>query len=205
MCIKQRGGNMIKYISNKILNFIYKNCSLPDDMKEVYQYGIEMTISSILNIILIISISLLVKDFISGIVFLLFFIPLRIYCGGYHATSYFRCNTVFVITYVLVFLIGTSLSTVFKNYIQVAEVILLLSFIPVLIFSPVKNKHKKLSDSTAKKCRIISIILYIVLALASIFFCSMELYGSIMVITLASVSVMILVEIFMQRRGYHEV
>lgn len=196
---------MIKHISNKILNFIYRNCSLSDDMKEVYQYGIETIISSLLNIALIAVISLLVQDFISGIVYLIFFIPLRIYSGGYHATSYFRCNTAFVITFVLVFLIGTSLSTVFKNHIQIAEVILLLSFIPVLIFSPVKNKHKKLSDSTAKKCRIISIILYIVLALASIFFCSMEFYGSIMVMTLVSVSVMILVEIFMQRRGYHEV
>lgn len=196
---------MIKYISNKILNFIYKNCNLSDDMKEAYQYGIETTISSIMNIILIIFISMLFKDFISGIVFLLFFIPIRIYCGGYHATSYFRCNTAFAVTYVLVFLIGTSLSAALKNHIQVAEVILLLFFIPVLIFSPVKNKHKKLSDSTAKKCRIISIILYIVLALASIFFCSMELYGSIMVMTLVSVSVMILIEIFMQRRGYHEV
>ena len=50
-----------------------------------------------------------------------------------------------------------------------------------------------------------SIILYIILALVSIFFCSMELYGSIMVMTLMSVSVMILVGIFMQRRNHHEV
>lgn len=81
----------------------------------------------------------------------------------------------------------------------------MLGFIPVLVFSPVKNKHKSLSASTAKKCRIISILIYIVLALISIFFCIRETYGSIMVITLTAVSVMILIEIFMQRRGYHDV
>lgn len=197
---------MIKYISkNIILNFIYKNCNLPTDMKEVYQYGIEITISSILNISLIIIISLLLGDIVSGIIFLMFFIPLRTYCGGYHATSYLRCNIVFSITYAMVFFISVLLSPVFKSNLNIAEAILMLGFIPVLVFSPVKNKHKSLSASTAKKCRIISILIYIVLALISIFFCIRETYGSIMVITLTAVSVMILIEIFMQRRGYHDV
>ncbi len=197
---------MIKYISkNIILNFIYKNCNLPTDMKEVYQYGIEITISSILNISLIIIISLLLGDIVSGIIFLMFFIPLRTYCGGYHATSYLRCNIVFSVTYAMVFFISVLLSPVFKSNLNIAEAILMLGFIPVLVFSPVKNKHKSLSASTAKKCRIISILIYIVLALISIFFCIRETYGSIMVITLTAVSVMILIEIFMQRRGYHDV
>lgn len=197
---------MIKYISkNIILNFIYKNCNLPTDMKEVYQYGIEITISSILNISLIIIISLLLGDIASGIIFLMFFIPLRTYCGGYHATSYLRCNIVFSVTYAMVFFISVLLSPVFKSNLNIAEAILMLGFIPVLVFSPVKNKHKSLSASTAKKCRIISILIYIVLALISIFFCIRETYGSIMVITLTAVSVMILIEIFMQRRGYHDV
>ena len=196
---------MIKFIANKLLNFIYKNISLSEDMKEIYQYGIEIMISSIWNFVLILTASLLLGDFISGIVFQLFFIPLRMYCGGYHAASYLRCSIIFVITYVLIFLLGTALSAVFKDYIYIAEVILLLVFIPILIFSPVKNKNKKLSDSTAKKCRVISILLYIILALISIICCYTEMYGSIMVITLMSVSVMILIEIFMQRRGFHEV
>lgn len=174
-------------------------------MKEIYQYGIEITISSIWNFVLILTVSLLLGNFISGIVFQLFFIPLRMYCGGYHATSYLRCSVIFVITYVLIFLLGTALSSVFKYYIYIAEVILLLAFIPILVFSPVKNKNKKLSDSTAKKCRVISILLYIILALISIICCYTEMYGSIMVITLMSVSVMILIEIFMQRRDFHEV
>lgn len=150
-------------------------------------------------------ISLLLGDIVSGIIFLMFFIPLRTYCGGYHATSYLRCNIVFSVTYAMVFFISVLLSPVFKSNLNIAEAILMLGFIPVLVFSPVKNKHKSLSASTAKKCRIISILIYIVLALISIFFCIRETYGSIMVITLTAVSVMILIEIFMQRRGYHDV
>lgn len=196
---------MIKSISDKLLSYMRNNTDIPDDMADVYRYGIEITISSILNIFLIVLVSLLMGHLMYGIVFLLFFIPLRSYCGGYHATTYFRCNTVFLLTYIAVYLSSLYLTEYFNDSIQLAEVLLLLAFLPILIFSPVKNVHKTLSEKTAKKCRILSFIIYIVLALTSMYFCFIKsIYGAIMVMTLVAISVMILVEIFMQRRGYHE-
>lgn len=196
---------MIKFISDKLFSYMRNNTDIPDDMVDVYRYGIEITISSILNILLIVSASLLMGHLMYGIVFLLFFIPLRSYCGGYHATTYFRCNMVFLLTYIAVYLSSLYLTEYFNDSIQLAEVLLLLAFLPILIFSPVKNVHKTLSEKTAKKCRILSFIIYIVLALTSMYFCFIKsIYGAIMVMTLVAISVMILVEIFMQRRGYHE-
>lgn len=197
---------MIKCVSEKILNFMCKNYDIPSNMKEIYQYGVEITISSIFNILLIIIASLVIGDFISGVIFLVCFIFLRSYCGGYHATTYFRCNIVFLVTYVSVEVASILLSEVFPPDLWIAEVIILLAFLPVLIYAPVKNKHKTLEKRKILKCKMFSAIIYIIAAFLALFLYSHKsIYGMTIIMTLMSIAVMILIEIFMQRRGYHEV
>lgn len=193
---------MIKIIANWILNFVCKNCDISTDLREVYQYGIEITISSIFNILLIIATSLLFRDFLSGMIFLLCFISLRTYSGGYNATTYLRCNVVFLITYILVEISHIFLSHYFLSNIRFSEVLLLIFFLPVLIYAPVHNKHKKLDEKKKHKNKILSVIIYIILAVIALLLHSCKSsYGMTMVMTLAAVSTMILIEIFMQRRG----
>lgn len=197
---------MINKMSDMILNFIKANLDFDGELEEVYRYGIEITISSILNIALILTASCIIGDIIIGLTFLLCFIPLRSYCGGYHATTYFRCNLIFLLTFLAVYFSGLMMYTFLTGEaVEVYEAVLLLGFIPILIFSPVKNINKELDEIQTKKCRFISMIIYAAIGIASIYFVLEEqLYGAIIVMTLASVSVMIMVEIFMQRRGYHE-
>lgn len=90
---------MINHISKIITNFFLQQKSISEDEKEIYQYGVEITISSILNILLILLLSILVRSVLSGIVFLVCFIYVRRYTGGYHAETYFRCNSALCITY----------------------------------------------------------------------------------------------------------
>ena len=196
---------MIKIIANWILNLVYKNCDIPNDLREAYQYGIEITISSIFNILLILLTSLLFRDVLSGVIFLLCFISLRIYSGGYHATTYLRCSIVFLLTYILVEISHIFLSHYFLSNIRFSEVLLLIFFLPVLIYAPVQNKHKKLDEKKKRKNKILSVIIYIILAVIALLLHSCKSsYGMTMVMTLAAVSTMILIEIFMQRRGFHE-
>ena len=197
---------MIKIIANWILNLVCKNCDIPNDLREAYQYGIGITISSIFNILLILLTSLLFRDVLSGVIFLLCFISLRTYSGGYHATTYLRCSIVFLLTYILVEISHIFLSHYFLSNIRFSEVLLLIFFLPVLIYAPVQNKHKKLDEKKKRKNKILSVIIYIILAVIALLLHSCRSsYGMTIVMTLAAVSTMILIEIFMQRRGYHEV
>jgi len=83
--------------------------------------------------------------------------------------------------------------------------ILLLSFIPTYIFAPVKNIHKTLDRKQAVKCRYISFAIQFIYSVAAIILIMLDIsYGSTISITLSAVAVMILIEVFMQRRGYHE-
>ena len=115
---------MIKIIANWILNLVCKNCDIPNDLREAYQYGIGITISSIFNILLILLTSLLFRDVLSGVIFLLCFISLRTYSGGYHATTYLRCSIVFLLTYILVEISHIFLSHYFLSNIRFSEVLL---------------------------------------------------------------------------------
>lgn len=53
---------MIRLISENLTKFIYNNIQMENDMTDIYKYGIEITISSALNIILIIFASIIISD-----------------------------------------------------------------------------------------------------------------------------------------------
>ena len=83
--------------------------------------------------------------------------------------------------------------------------VLTLGFIPIFAFSPVRNKHKELTEEKYTRCRVISFILYITIGMMGLFLISVcPFYGSIIIVTLTEVSVMILIEIFRQRRKKDE-
>lgn len=195
---------MIKRLAEKLAKFVCSHLNTPPEMVDVYRYGFEITISSILNMILVLCCGIIMGDVLASIVYLFVFILIRIFTGGYHATSYWRCNIVMVVSFLLTYALYRILIGIDTD-IRILEAILLANGLPIIIFAPVKNPHKELTPKKAKKFRVISIVIYIclsALALAAILF---EIqYGTLIIVTLTAVSVMILVEIFMQRRGYHE-
>lgn len=193
---------MITSLSLKITSFLENNMRIEPDMVDIYRYGIEVTLSSLLNIILIFIVGVLTNDILVSITFLCVFILLRSFTGGYHATTYMRCNMIMVLTFLSVKAIGIFL---FHQSLCIKLIILFVFLLPVIVFTPVKNIHKVLSEQKRKSNRIFAIVTYITFAIISVVIVYNKLiYGSIIIATLTSVSVMILIEIFMQRRGYHE-
>lgn len=95
---------MIKKLTNHILSYLISSNAIDDneETKDYYRYGIEITISSLINILLIIIIGIVSGNALESIVFLACFIPLRQFTGGFHANrsytivhSYFNiisCN-----------------------------------------------------------------------------------------------------------------
>ena len=195
---------MICRISLKILTFISKYITIPPEMKDVYQYGIEITISSILNATLVLLCSLFLGDIFAGLTYLFIFVFLRSFTGGYHATTYFRCNLTIVITFLITFILY-KIITYYEVPLFVCEAVALVNLIPIIIYSPVPNKHKSLTDAQKKRSYKLSLLIASVLSLIGLILFTLEIpIGAMIIVTVTMVSVLILVEIFMQRRGYHE-
>lgn len=195
---------MVCWISSHIFNFILHNLDIPSEMEEAYQYGIEITISSILNIVLILVCSLVVGDIFAGITYLFIFIFLRSFTGGYHATTYFRCNATFVLTFLITFCFYKAIDY-FEIPFFVCEVIAFINLLPIAVLSPVPNKHKPLTAEQRKRAYKLSLIIASGLSLAGLSLLAAKIHvGEMIIATVTMVSVLMITETILQRRGFHE-
>ncbi len=190
---------MVCWISSKILSFISKFMKISPEMKDVYQYGIEITISSIFNITLVLLCSLALGNVLAGITYLFVFIFLRSFTGGYHATTYLRCNITMVVTFIITFILY-KIITYYAVPLFVCEAISLVNLIPIVIFSPVPNKHKPLTNVQRKRSYKLSLLIASALSLIGLILYTLEIpIGAMIIITVSMVSVLILIEIIIEK------
>lgn len=79
---------MLNNIATKISNIIIQKCQLSSDLIKIYTYGCELLISTGLGMMSVFLISCLLGRPLSGIIFLIVFVSLRLFCGGLHASTY---------------------------------------------------------------------------------------------------------------------
>ena len=72
---------------------------------EIYVYGFELIISSIIETGALLLVGFLIGKFVETILFLVSFSSIRFFSGGYHANSYFKCFAVTLVNYFLVLFI----------------------------------------------------------------------------------------------------
>lgn len=111
---------------------------------EVYAYGFELMISTILNIVLVIIISFLFSAPLAWLFFLLAFIPSRTTAGGYHAKTHLKCCITFCVAYTIFMLIPIFLSEFMTPLTLV--IISVASLITVLLLAPMPASSKPMSE-----------------------------------------------------------
>ena len=150
---------MIKKLTNHILSYLISSNAIDDneETKDYYRYGIEITISSLINILLIIIIGIVSGNALESIVFLACFIPLRQFTGGFHAKTYFLCNLSFAVSFIILLIVYKFTNQYVTSYI----VFLIIIFSCIIFFSecPVENKNKVITEEKKKIHKVISVIL----------------------------------------------
>lgn len=144
----------MNYLVSQIVNFITEQDVISDesDVQDFYRYGIEISISSLLNIVLVVIAGILIHHIIESIVFLSLFILIRSFTGGYHADTYFRCNLLMCTTFILTALANS----IFSNKFSLLIIIVLICFTELIvsILGPIENKNKPIDDSKKIKLKI---------------------------------------------------
>ena len=195
---------MINKISSHILNFVSKHFDISSEMRDIYQYGIEITLSSMLNIVLVLLCSLIMGSVWAGLIYLLVFIFLRSFTGGFHASTYFKCNLTMVITFIVTYC-SYRIIIFCDPPIFIYEMVILLNLIPIITCSPVPNKHKPLSNQQKDRSLNLSLIFASVLSLIGLICIVLNIsIGAMIIMTITMVTVLIIIETFLQRGGYHE-
>lgn len=131
---------MIKIIAQKVTTRLLVRRVIKGSDYEIYQYGLELLLTSILDLLTLIVIGLAMGMIRQAIIFVLSFIMMRRYAGGYHSSTPLRC-------YILTSLVILNSLSVMK-YIEINIFIYLglyvVSAIIILTCSPVQSENKKL-------------------------------------------------------------
>ncbi len=138
-------------------------------MLSIYIYGVELFLSSVLGVGLVMLLGCLLGEFVSSVVFLLSFIILRLFTGGFHCNTYFKCNLSLVVTFaVVVFLKGLYKFVPFQEIFL--GVMMVLSLLITMFFSPVSHPNKEISKRDRIKFRLIALgILLVHIAIIFVF------------------------------------
>lgn len=148
---------MIEKLAKKVVFWqVHKNY-LPQRDTKLYIYAYGLLIGQVVNIIIACLLATFFHAFITVFLFLLFYIPLRSYAGGYHAKSYTVCTLFSTVLVLLVCLI---------NNMVPCELILSINLLSsgacgIMIFflSPVQDMNKLLEkvekDCYRKRSRVI--------------------------------------------------
>lgn len=187
---------MINKLSSLISSKFVEHNIISKNVKDVYMYGIEITISSIIGFVITCLIGLLFRMLMQTMLFYVIFILLRSMTGGYHAKTYLKCNFIFSI--ITLFIVTFSKAA---YEMQISFGILTLLFLPsIAIFiwiAPVENVNKPIKAEKRVYWKSISIVTSVLLYLLSLLLYKSQhtLEATVIVITNFSVSVLCMIPI----------
>ena len=169
----------------------------------VYIYGAELLFSTALAAFSILLISFLAGRLFSGILFILIFVSLRIFVGGYHASTYRNC---FLLTNG-VFLAVLAASTLLDRLeVPMLTLGLIPSIAIVWMLAPIRNPHHPLSKEAYEKNKLVGRVLVCIESIVSVVADSFINQTGISILPIASasiaaVAVMMIISKISERRG----
>ena len=184
---------MVSKITDQLMGYIIRHKVIDAQEQETvdfYRYGVEITISSLLNVVLILMLAGLFGCFPVGLLFLGVFIPIRQFAGGFHAQSYFRCNAMFSICFISILLLY---KITFASIWWPALLGLLIADLGIILkYCPISNKNQPIiGKKRILKLKMISAFLFLAYGAAGIIMtvqgiqCGVLLYTLQLIILLA--------------------
>lgn len=189
---------MISFLSNRLADFLCGKEIISQDEKEIYIYGYEMIITTILGALLVFVVALLTRRYAEALCFFAVFVVTRQFCGGYHAKTRVMCSITFMLCYLSVLFFNYALEPGFTWFMHI------LFFIPYLMailgYAPVENENKPLTESDIRRNRSNSIRISLVWFLISstlLFF--KPILSSAIDLTLLVIAVLIIIEVLKRK------
>lgn len=155
---KERNMIMIEEAVLKLVNQMETKKLIETTNREYYEYVLITMTEHIIAIGTMLVISMIFKQFLPTVVFLVFFLSLRKRTGGYHADKFWQCYLMTIITYIGVIQVATILSE--KSYIMYA--LLLCAVLIIEIIGTVNHPNIDLDrnelQETKKAARLLVLI-----------------------------------------------
>lgn len=179
---------MIHSLSESIVDFLLCQKAILDDDKQIYVYGVELIVSSLINMLICLIIGFITRQIVNVLLLFLSFVSLRLYLSGYHCKTYLKCN----ITFGTVIFIILYINNVIGNNKIFIFILIIFNILIVLLLTK-NGKHKLYIQE--KKYKIVSVIILILHT--TIYFLTNN--TSVIIITDFIVILSMLYKIFLER------
>lgn len=136
---------------------------------EVYRYGFELLASTLINVWVLIIIGVVTNTELQAVMYCIGFVVLRIFAGGYHASTHLRCILIFNSSFLMVVIFDKALGIADAGILLIGLALVALTI--VIRISPVGVGNKLIPELLRIKNRKISIAINILnLSLAIILY-----------------------------------
>lgn len=132
--------------SKSVANYLYEKNIISSDDFELYEYGLGICFNYLLSFGVVLIISTFFGLIWQSALFMLGFVPLRVYAGGYHAKTKGACfclSAAVVVVFMLVIKFVPFNSVIFP-------IVLFASVVAVALLSPVECENKRLNNAEVK-------------------------------------------------------
>ena len=136
---------MINKLAQNAADILIKNEIISGNSKDVYVYGLDLIISGLISTLAVVLAGSIIGEFFYAMIFNIIMVVVRIYTGGYHASTHVKCT----ISYIIIFIISIILlRSEFMSINQIVDITAsLLALLIIIIYAPLENKNKILSES----------------------------------------------------------
>ena len=148
---------MFHNLAVDIAFLLIKNKIVDIQQRNIYVYALEVILLNGSLLIVFLIASLLCGAMINFWAYLIFFLPIRIFSGGYHAKSSENCFVLSTIMYGLSIAITVFFPLLYQNWKWIIAGV--ISILVILVLSPMVNENNPLTESQQKRNRIIVCIL----------------------------------------------
>lgn len=141
---------MLQNVINIIINKQVESRTILEDEVNIYRYGYLLMFEVIINVIISVLIGIFFDDLKTVIFFLIMYIPLRSYAGGWHANKIYKCTIVSSLILVVAEILVIHISNIYALYFVP---ILVVCIAAIILVAPVDTESKPLSQMEKKICK----------------------------------------------------
>lgn len=170
---------MFKSIAENLSLLLVTSRHIKPEDREFYTYGLELLAAELIFYAVVLLFSLLTGTLAVSVLFVVLYMFLRQYSGGYHSKTAEMCFIISVMIYLLMILLVQIDIAGIRHVLMASSAV---SFVVITLLSPVENENKPLTQEEKKTYRFIAILaaaLFTALCAVSFVFGWKELFYSL--------------------------
>lgn len=183
---------MITRLAEKCAAASVKGKIISQDESDFFAFAFGLMLSQAFGIATCLIIGAIFQCLIESLIYLLFFIPLRTFSGGFHAGSHLKCYVSSVLLFGFSVFLGVFVGTVLQ--LLIITLLFTCCALTVLFIAPVEDKNKPLSEPEVHKCKVMVkgiLSLYSIVFAVLCCFSQTQRYAVFIMLAVGTVSILV--------------